>query len=253
VARAGGGQAYVQALRVSAGETEPVESVTGRAVRTRQPVVSNDIAADGMLISPGTALAQGFRAMVGLPLVVDEEAVGVIALYAAEAGFFNEEEMHLLEELAGDVSFGLGYIERENKVHHLAYYDALTGLPNRKLYQERLVALTAGQRERPDSRMIAVVIVDVRAFHVINDNLGRHSADALLKEVAQRLRKNLRSSDTLGRIGGDQFGLILTDVTSESHIGALLEKLFGSLAEPYGDEDNPIRPAFKGGVTVFRA
>ena len=104
---------------------------------------------------------------------------------------------------------------------------------------------------RPGATKLAVVVVDVRGFHVVNDNLGRHTGDTLLRLVAQRLRANARASDTLGRIGGDQFGLILTDVANETQIGHILEKIFGALAEPFPVNGEQVRLSVKGGVTVF--
>jgi diguanylate cyclase (GGDEF)-like protein/PAS domain S-box-containing protein len=250
VASAGNDQGHLQLLQLSAREDAPGgQGVAGRVVRSRKPVVSNDVATDGLLLFPKEAVARGFRAMVGLPLLVGADAVGVLTLYAAETGFFNEEEMRLLDELAGDVSFGLEYIEKEQELQHLAYYDALTGLPNRRLYQERLATLTEGSR--PGSRKVAAVVVDVRGFHVVNDNLGRHAGDKLLRLIAQRLRENLRGSDTLGRIGGDQFGLILTDIANETQIGPLLEKIFAALAAPFPVNGELIRLTMKGGVTIF--
>lgn len=247
---AGNGQEYVESRRASAREDVPEgQGTAGRVVRTRKPVVSNNIASDGVLRSPEQALSRGFRAMVGLPLLVNEEVAGVLLLYAAEPGFFNDEEMRLLNELAGDVSFGLEYIEREQKLHHLAYFDALTGLPNRRLFQERLMTLT--ETSRLGVRKVVVMVADIRGFHVLNDNLGRHAGDALLKLVAQRLRDNVRASDTLGRIGGDQFGLILTDVVNEMQIGSLLEKIYGAFAEPFVFDGESISLSVKGGVSVF--
>jgi diguanylate cyclase (GGDEF)-like protein/PAS domain S-box-containing protein len=250
VASRGIEQGLLQLLRLGVTDDAPGGGgLAGRAVRGKQPVVSNNIAMDERLQSSRPALERGFRSVVVLPLVVDGEAVGVFGLFAAEPGVFNEEEMKLLAELAGDVSFGLAFIDKEQKVHHLAYYDALTGLPNRRLYQDRLVTLT--EAARLGERKVVVVVVDVRGFHVVNDNLGRHAGDALLRLIAQRLRENVRVSDTLGRIGGDQFGLILRDLASEAQIGPLLEKIFGALEEPFLVNAEPVRLSFKGGVTVF--
>ena len=247
---AGDEQGHLETLRLSARDDRPeLRGLVGQVVRGKRPIVSNDIATDGLLPSPQAALASGFRAMVGLPLLVDGEAIGILALYATEAGFFNAEEMRLLEELAGDVSFGLSYIERGQKLHHVAFYDALTGLPNRTLYHERLATLTESA-PRSD-RKVVVMILDVRAFHVVNDNLGRHAGDTLLRLLAQRLRENLRGSDTLGRIGGDQFGLILTDIENEAQISPFVEKILAALAEPFPMAGEPVRLSVKGGVTVF--
>ncbi|OGA10756.1 MAG: hypothetical protein A2W68_16040 [Betaproteobacteria bacterium RIFCSPLOWO2_02_64_14] len=250
VAWSGSEQGLLKQLRLSAREEVPEgQGLAGRAVRGKKPIICNDIATDELLQVSKPALGKGFRSLVFLPLLVEGESVGVFALYAAEPGVFDDEEMKLLQELAGDVSFGLETNEKAQRLDYLAYYDALTGLPNRSLYQERLSRLT--EAARPGATKQAVVVVDVRGFHVVNDNLGRHTGDTLLRLVAQRLRENVRASDTLGRIGGDQFGLILTDVANETQIGLLLEKIFGALAEPFPANGEPVRLSVKGGVTVF--
>ena len=218
-----------------------------RAIRSRRPVVSNDIANDKELRHGAQALARGFRSVVGLPLVVAGEVEGILLLYSSAPGFFDDEEMRLLEELAGDISFGLEHIEKEREVHHLAYYDPLTGLPNRRLFQETLATLT---ESRPGARL-AVVVIDVRGFHVVNDNLGRHTGDALLKLVAQRLRASIGSADTLGRLGGDQFGLILTDIAHEASIGNVLERICGALRAPFQVDAEAVRLSVKAGASVF--
>ena len=250
VAWSGSEQGLLKQLRLSAREEVPEgQGLAGRAVRGKKPIICNDIATDELLQVSKPALGKGFLSLVFLPLLVEGESVGVFALYAAEPGVFHDEEMKLLQELAGDVSFGLETNEKAQRLDYLAYYDALTGLPNRSLYQERLSRLT--EAARPGATKQAVVVVDVRGFHVVNDNLGRHTGDTLLRLVAQRLRENVRASDTLGRIGGDQFGLILTDVANETQIGLLLEKIFGALAEPFPANGEPVRLSVKGGVTVF--
>jgi diguanylate cyclase (GGDEF)-like protein/PAS domain S-box-containing protein len=250
VAWSGRGQDLLKELRFSVREDEPEgEGMAARTIRGRKPVICNDVATDERLQASKPPLARGFRSLVFLPLLIEGECIGVFALYAADPGVFDDEEMKLLQELAGDVSFGLETNEKAQRLDYLAYYDALTALPNRSLYQERLSRLT--DAARPGSSKLAVVVVDIRGFHVVNDNLGRHTGDALLRLVAQRLRENLRAADTLGRIAGDQFGLILTDVADETQIGPLLEKIFGALTEPFRVNDEPIRLSVKGGVTVF--
>lgn len=250
VAWSGREQGLLKHLWLSAREDVPEgQGLAGRAVRGKKPIICNDIATDELLPDSQPALGKGFRSLVFLPLLMEGESVGVFGLYATDSGVFDDEEMKLLQELAGDVSFGLETNEKAQRLDYLAYYDALTGLPNRSLYQERLCRLT--EAARPGATKLAVVVIDIRGFHVVNDNLGRHTGDTLLRFVAQRLRENVRASDTLGRIGGDQFGLILTDVANETQIGPLLEKIFGALAEPFPVNGEPVRLSVKGGVTVF--
>src|SRR5207245_6743071 len=94
------------------------------------------------------ASVRGFHSLVVLPLLVSEEAVGVLALYATEVGFFDEEEMKLLIELSGDISFALDHIAKAEKLDYLAYYDSLTGLTNRSLFHDRPAPyVSAAQRQ----------------------------------------------------------------------------------------------------------
>ena len=250
VAHAGQDRGFLERARYSARADLPEgTTLVGRVVRAGTPLVSNDIAADPSLRHGGLALERGFHAAVVLPLVVEGGCAGVLTLYSGTRGFFDDEEMRLLRELAGDISFGLEHIGKERLLYHLAYYDALTGLPNRRLFQERLVALT--EASRPGSRKVVTVIIDLRGFRVVNDSLGRHGGDALLKLVAQRLRETLRASDTLGRIGGDQFGVILNDIAADAQIAPLLEKVLAGLSAPFDLGGQETRILAKAGVTVF--
>ena len=245
VARAGEGGGFLDVARFNARD----DTLAGRVVRGRKAIVANDVASDATLKHGKEALKRGFRALVGLPLFVGDECEGVLVLYSPVPGFFDEAEMRLLEELAGDISFGLDHIDKADEVHHLAYYDPLTALPNRRLFQETLETLTGASR-RGDGKLV-VMVIDVRGFHVVNDNLGRHAGDALLKLVAARLRENLASFDTLGRIGGDQFGLILTNIALDTQAGAAAAKIFAALEAPFEVGGQAIRLQVKGGASVF--
>jgi diguanylate cyclase (GGDEF)-like protein len=170
-------------------------------------------------------------------------------LYSATPGFFDDEEMRLLEELAGDISFGLAHIEKEREAHYLAYYDPLTGLPNRRLFQETLTTLT--EASRLITGKLVVMVVDVRGFHVVNDNLGRHEGDSLLKLVAQRLRDVVAHSDTIGRIGGDQFGLISPTSRAMRRSGRAWAGSSPRSRRPSKPGAQPIHLVIKGGASVF--
>ena len=246
----GEGQGFLDIARFSARDDVPEgETLVGRVVRGKRAIVANDIANDPLLRHGKHALARGFRSLVGLPLVVGEVCEGILVLYSSMLDFFDEAEMRLLEELAGDISFGLDHIEKAREVHHLAYYDTLTGLPNRRLFQETLDTLTEASRRGPGK--LVVMVIDVRGFHVVNDNLGRHAGDALLKLVAARLRENLASFDTLGRIGGDQFGLILTDIAHDTQAASAVGRIFAALEKPFDVDGQSVRLTIKGGASVF--
>lgn len=132
------------------------------------------------------------QAVVALPLTQDGLAAGVLVLFASEGVFFDPDERRLLEEIAGDLSFGLQSIIREEKLHYLAYYDALTGLANLTLFQDRLgQLLRLAQR---DGTMVATIQLDIARFTYINETLGRHVGDSLLKLIGERLVQAMRDA-----------------------------------------------------------
>src|SRR5260370_2854217 len=134
-----------------------------------------------------------------MPLMVDDQAVGVLVLYAAESGFFDYEELKLVKDVAGDIWFELDYIGKEEKLTYVSYYDTLTGLANRQLFFDRLAqALHSARAER---RQLAVMIIDLQRFKRINDTLGRYAGDQVLKELASRLQRTSSESATPARIG----------------------------------------------------
>ncbi|MGE5651729.1 CHASE domain-containing protein [Noviherbaspirillum sp. UKPF54] len=113
----------------------------------------------------------------------------------------------------------------------LALYDALTGLPNRKLLDERLtLALSHAKRSHSHA---ALLFIDLDKFKPVNDNFGHAYGDLLLKEVAKRLRENMRESDTASRLGGDEFVVLLLDVDSPQAVMLVATKILQHLNEPY--------------------
>src|SRR6266436_2141634 len=127
-------QDYIRLMPLGLNEAIPEQyGLAGRAIRERRAMVVEDMAKDPRVLLRKEASVRGFHSLVVLPLLVSDEAVAVLALYATEVGFFDEEEMKLLIELSGDISFALDHIEKGEKLDYLAYYDALTGLANRSL------------------------------------------------------------------------------------------------------------------------
>lgn len=118
----------------------------------------------------------------------------------------------------------------EEQSHHQAYHDALTDLPNRILFHDRLsLAILHAHRRRLS---LAVMYVDLDHFKNVNDTLGHTAGDEVLVAVAERLRGCLREEDTVARVGGDEFLVLLTGITRDSDVGAMARKLLKSLAEP---------------------
>ncbi|MDK6077126.1 EAL domain-containing protein [Massilia varians] len=121
--------------------------------------------------------------------------------------------------------------QAEARVHHMAYHDSLTGLPNRALLSDRLeCALRAAQR---NGRKLAVMFLDLDRFKTINDSLGHATGDQLLREVARRLGTAVRDSDTVARLGGDEFVVLLPEVGGARECAQVADKIIDLLATPY--------------------
>jgi len=119
----------------------------------------------------------------------------------------------------------------EERIHHLAQHDPLTDLPNRALFADRLQqALALAERE---DRRLAVLYLDLDEFKPVNDSFGHGVGDELLKEVARRLQSCVRSSDTVGRIGGDEFVVLLPDLHGDGDAKQVAEKILAAINHPF--------------------
>lgn len=125
-------------------------------------------------------------------------------------------------------------IERKNlleQLQYLAHYDVLTGLANRKLFYDRLKQDIVSARR--SKKALALMFLDLNGFKLINDSLGHHNGDNLLKEVAKRLLDCVRTTDCAARMGGDEFTLILNDLNNAEDAALIAEKVLQTLAEPF--------------------
>jgi len=239
------------AQRVSWQSTRVAGGTLGEAIRTRKPTVRNDIetelTAGGMR---GEALKAGCGSTICLPVVVDNDVVALIALFAAGKGYFDEDELALLDEVAADISFALQSFARREKVEYLSYYDALTGLPNRTLFLERVNQSLRSERE-PGGKA-ALIVIDLKRFGSVNDTYGRQAGDTLLKLVAERLEKALTGGERLARIGADTFAMVWGDVRHEADVAHALEQsILSCLKQPFPIGSEELRISAQAGIAIF--
>ena len=229
---------------------DKAKTMVARAIREKKAVVSNDSQNDPRVLLSNKYAESGIRSMVILPLIVADEAVGVIALYAGEIEFFHEEEMQLLTELAGDIAHAVDHIGKQERLNYLAYYDVLTGLANRNLFHERVAqymrsAVSGGHR-------LAIGLIDLERFKNINDSLGRPSGDALLKQIAEWMTQKTGDINLLARIDADHFAIVMPEVRKEGDLARLVEKtLEAFLQHPFRLNDAVFRIGVKVGIALF--
>ena len=119
----------------------------------------------------------------------------------------------------------------EEHIRHLAHHDALTALPNRALFHDRLQqGMALARRERHE---LALLYIDLDRFKAVNDSFGHDAGDELLKAVAARMRSLLRAADTVARVGGDEFAVIVTKMKSREGAATLAQKLIDAMSAPF--------------------
>ncbi len=224
--------------------------VIAASISSREPVAIDIDSQMTGLRYRDEMLARDFHSAAGLPLVVNGDVVGYLAFYTDETRFFDDEEMRLLTELAGDISFALDHIEKEERLDYLASYDSLTNLANRSLFQERLsqyanAAVHGGRR-------LAVVVADVERFKTVNDTLGRHAGDEVLRQLGKRFVGCVGNAGEIARIGGDQFAAVMPDVAVEDDVIRTIERWrLESFGTPFAVNGDDLRLSAKAGIALL--
>ncbi|HVY07821.1 MAG TPA: EAL domain-containing protein [Burkholderiales bacterium] len=137
----------------------------------------------------------------------------------------------------------------EDRVHYLANYDVLTGLPNRFLMQDRLSQVIAHAHR--NKLRVALMHIDLDRFKVVNETLGHYVGDALLKRAAERVRKATHEGNTVGRVGGDEFTIVFPNVTSLQTLSATAEAILDDLAKPFESDDQELFLSASIGVSLY--
>ena len=225
-----------------------------RAVSEKRAVYSNDLLTE--LVHGGgrrtEALRRGYRSVVNLPLLVDRAVVGNLSLLSKEPNFFDDEEIKLLTGLADDISFALDHIAKEEKLNYFAYYDVLTGLPNRTLLADRLEQRMSAARR--DQKSFSTIVLDIERFRHINETLGRSAGDDLLRQVTLRLKDALEEADLLAHLGGDHFAIVTGRAEAGSDVARSLERIFASVAgQPFQVGESELRLVARAGLAVYPA
>lgn len=183
--------------------------------------------------SPRTQVASdlGMRAGFGFPVLAGKEVVAVLEFFSDKPAKPDE----LLVDALASIGIQLGRrMERkqwEEQLLHNAFHDALTDLPNRALFLDRL-GLSVERGKRQKDYLFAVLFLDLDGFKLVNDSLGHGIGDQLLVEVGRRLRVSVRATDTAARLGGDEFAVLLDDVKHVSDIPRTVERIRKDLHVP---------------------
>ena len=170
--------------------------------------------------------------------------------------YYEEKSISPLRDPRGHithyVSAGRDITERmrtQERLHFLAHHDALTELPNRVLFTDRLAHALAQARRRAGT--LAVLFLDLDRFKVINDTLGHDVGDRLLQEIARRLRGCLREGDTIARLGGDECGILLEDLAGPADVSLVADKILAALHGPVRLDEHELHVTASLGIALY--
>ena len=253
VASAGVDAGFMEEVRerLSLRDDAPVgQGAPAVAVMEKRAVVVNNVDDHPLIHYKSAHVERGVHSLAILPMLIADEPVAVLGLHAAEAGYFDEAEMALLTQLAGDIAFAIDHLDKQARLDYLAYYDVLTGLANQSLFLERLAQYVRSAVS--GKHKLAVFLIDLERFKNINDSLGQLAGDALLNQVAQWMTGITGDANLLARVGADHFAVVLPEIQTESDAARLLEHTIQSfLAHPFRLGDAVLRISFKVGVALF--
>jgi len=181
---------------------------------------------------------------------------GIMHVAVSDLSMADEDEWLLLQEVATDISYVLSRIEieqarkqSEEQLAHMAMHDALTGLPNRNLLNDRIkIALAQAERNR---HTLAVMMLDLDHFKDINDTLGHGVGDELLKAVSLRLSGMLRRGDTVARMGGDEFIVLLPQISNADYAGQVAGKIVATFEDAFMVEGHSLKVTISIGIALY--
>ena len=246
-----GGEAFQAVLDEYNRFPERADSLFADAIRGGRAMISNDVAADERVKNRAALTRGGNYALALLPLIVESRIAGLVVLRAREPDFFDQEEMRLLTEMVSNISFALELIEKQDRIAYLALYDALTGLPNRALFHERLTQ--AIDSARRGGAAFALALIDFERFKAINDTLGQHTGDRVLQAAAGRLKDAVEGDiSRVARLGGNLFALVFHDIAGAEDVARRLEQAAARFSgTPFNVDGRELRLAAKSGIAVF--
>jgi diguanylate cyclase (GGDEF)-like protein len=226
-------------------------SQSGYTLESGHAVVVNDWATETRFEAPEIAHKLLVSSGATVLITVGGRPFGILGVWSRPRHRFGRDELNFIQAMANALASAIERCTEEEDAQHRALHDSLTGLPNRALFEDRLDRALAEQERRGSS--VAVIFLDIDHFKLVNDSLGHHAGDELLTAIAPRLKQALRPGDTVARFGGDEFGVLLEDVSNERDATRVAERIAGALARPFVVDGREHFVTVSAGIALGRA
>ena len=257
IAQSGYESGYLEKISISWADNEHGRGPTGTAIRSGRPNVNQNILTNPAMAPWREAASQrGYQSSLALPLICEAKVLGALNVYARDPDAFDPEELHLLEELANDLAYGIvtlrtreEHAAAKDRLTFLDNFDSLTHLPNRLLLRDRFerAALTA----KSEQNTVCLLYLDLDRFKQVNDSLGYAVGDQVLVSVVERLRQCVPPAATISRLSGDEFIVLLTGNYDATGIAVVANAIHDVFAEPLTIDAHVLELSFSIGISLY--
>jgi diguanylate cyclase (GGDEF)-like protein len=225
-------------------------SLSGLCIETSGILISTDTETDPR-VDREACRRVGLRSMVVVPLKHGDAAVGVLKVASGDRSAFSDGDARVLELMADLIASSMFHAAKygESELYRKATHDGLTNLPNRALFYDRLrQAMALSERSK---EILGVLVIDMDGLKPVNDRFGHRAGDAAITEVAKRLKKASRKSDTMARVGGDEFAAVLPNVGTRESLAAQARRLADALLPAFRFEGNELKLGASVGGALY--
>jgi len=220
-----------------------------RVWESNSPYWSADLAQDKSMRRGPIALGAGLRSGFAFPILIGEDFFGVMEFFGRDVSQPDAALMDIVHTIGSQVGQFMARKAAEQNLRFVASHDPLTGLFNRSMFNERLQQALA-QATRFE-RSLALLFIDLDGFKVVNDTVGHNGGDALLAELATRLRATLREGDVIGRMGGDEFVVLIEEFTEAVQVAEVAKKVLETIGRPFMLQGREFRVSASLGISIY--
>jgi len=225
-------------------------TLSAEVIRTGQALLAAPDAGEGLSGLGRPGFDRDSSNWLGVPLHAKKGVIGALVVQSHRAERpYTQKDTELLQFVSAQIAPAIERKQMEIWLQHIAQHDPLTDLPNRELFHDRLqTALLLAERNQTQ---LALLYLDLDKFKQVNDTLGHPVGDLLLQEAARRLRQCVRDSDTVGRVGGDEFMVLLNGIPLREHALSVAEKIRVAIGHPFELAGHSVHISPSIGIALF--